>query len=161
MPLDNPGTPGSTTMTPMNPEDVRELAFESAVTIASAYASSGSVSASSGASAAEMINSVFTASFDAASRMLSPVSAKPAVLPVPAVPIKKSVTTDYLISLEDGRKYKTLRHHLSARGMTPEEYRAKWGLPAEYPMVAPSYAAYRSETAKQNGLGRNNKKARR
>jgi len=74
---------------------------------------------------------------------------------IPAVPIKKSITPDYLISLEDGKKYKSLKRHLSARyGLTPEEYRAKWGLPADYPMVAPNYAATRSALAKTMGLGR-------
>ena len=72
----------------------------------------------------------------------------------PAVPIKKSITPDYLISLEDGKHYRTLKRHLSGLGMSPVEYRAKWGLPKEYPMVAPTYAAKRSELAKQIGLGR-------
>ena len=73
----------------------------------------------------------------------------------PAVPIKKSVTPDYIISLEDGKKFKSLKRHLgSAYGMTPDEYRAKWGLPADYPMVAPNYAAARSELARTMGLGR-------
>ncbi|MDB5558985.1 MAG: transcriptional regulator, MucR family, partial [Enterovirga sp.] len=68
--------------------------------------------------------------------------------------IKKSITPDYLISLEDGRQYKSLKRHLSGRGLTPEQYRTKWGLPADYPMVAPSYAKQRSELAKALGLGR-------
>lgn len=73
----------------------------------------------------------------------------------PAVSIKKSVTPDYLISLEDGQRYKALRRHLMTKyGMTPEDYRAKWGLPESYPMVAPNYAATRSELAKKLGLGR-------
>ena len=74
---------------------------------------------------------------------------------VPAVPIKKSVTPDYIISLEDGRKFKSLKRHLSAHyGMTPDDYRAKWNLPSDYPMVAPNYAATRSALAKTMGLGR-------
>ena len=72
----------------------------------------------------------------------------------PAVPIKKSVTPDYIVSLEDGRKFKSMKRYLGLRNMTPEEYRAKWGLPADYPMVAPNYAAQRSELAKKMGLGR-------
>lgn len=73
----------------------------------------------------------------------------------PAVPIKKSVTPEFIISLEDGKKFKSLRRHLASRyGMTPEDYRAKWNLPADYPMVAPAYAAKRSEMAKKIGLGR-------
>lgn len=82
--------------------------------------------------------------------------------PVPAVPIKKSVTHDYIISLEDGKKFKSLKRPLMVRyGMTPDEYRAKWGLPADYPMVAPAYAAERSELAKQMRLGRKPEPARR
>ena len=73
----------------------------------------------------------------------------------PAVPVRRSVTPDYLICLEDGKKLKMLKRHLrSTYNMTPEDYRAKWGLPADYPMVAPNYAAQRSEFAKQIGLGR-------
>lgn len=74
--------------------------------------------------------------------------------PVPAVPIKKSVSPDHLISLEDGRRYKSLKRHLSGRGLTPEGYREKWGLPSDYPMVAPNYAKQRSDLAKSMGLGR-------
>jgi len=79
--------------------------------------------------------------------------------PEPAVPIKKSVTPDYIICLEDGKKLKMLKRHLKAAyGMTPEEYREKWGLPSNYPMVAPNYARQRSELAKQIGLGRRSRK---
>lgn len=75
--------------------------------------------------------------------------------PRPAVPIKKSVTPEYIVCLEDGKKLKMLKRHLrSTYGMTPEEYRVKWGLPQDYPMVAPNYAAQRSEFAKKIGLGR-------
>ena len=73
---------------------------------------------------------------------------------VPAVPIKKSVTPDYIISLEDGKKFKSLKRHLmSSYNLTPEEYRAKWALPRDYPMVAPNYAKTRSDLAKKLGLG--------
>ncbi|MGB0749913.1 MAG: MucR family transcriptional regulator [Magnetospiraceae bacterium] len=72
----------------------------------------------------------------------------------PAVPIKKSITPDYLICLEDGKKLKMLKRHLRTNyEMTPEEYRAKWNLPSDYPMVAPNYAQQRSEFAKKIGLG--------
>jgi predicted transcriptional regulator len=75
------------------------------------------------------------------------------------VPIKKSITPDYLISLEDGSRYKSLRRHLTTKyGMTPDEYRAKWGLPKDYPMVAPNYAKARSELAKASGLGQGGRK---
>jgi predicted transcriptional regulator len=73
----------------------------------------------------------------------------------PAVPVRKSITADYLICLEDGKKLKMLKRHLrSTYGLTPDAYRAKWGLPADYPMVAPNYAEARSAFAKQIGLGR-------
>jgi len=75
--------------------------------------------------------------------------------PQPAVPIKRSVTPDYIICLEDGKKLKMLKRHLkTAYNMTPEEYRERWGLPADYPMVAPSYATQRSKLAKDIGLGK-------
>jgi predicted transcriptional regulator len=72
----------------------------------------------------------------------------------PAVSIKKSITPDYLISLEDGKQYKALKRHLAKLAMSPVEYRSKWGLPIDYPMVAPNYALQRSELAKRSGLGR-------
>ncbi len=77
----------------------------------------------------------------------------------PAVPVKKSVTADYIVCLEDGKKLKMLKRYLRARyGLSPGAYRAKWNLPADYPMVAPNYAARRSEFAKQFGLGKPVKK---
>ena len=72
----------------------------------------------------------------------------------PAVPIKKSVTDNYIISLEDGRKLKSMKRYLSGLGMTPEQYRTKWGLPSDYPTVAPAYARSRSDLARSLGLGR-------
>lgn len=79
----------------------------------------------------------------------------------PAVPVKKSITADYLICLEDGKKFKSLKRHLRSQyDMTPEQYREKWGLPADYPMVAPNYAAARSELAKQMGLGQQRRRRR-
>ena len=80
----------------------------------------------------------------------------------PAVPIRKSITPEFLICLEDGKKLKMLKRHLrTSYNLSPEEYRAKWGLPVDYPMVAPNYAQQRSEFAKQIGLGRKRTKARR
>ena len=77
-----------------------------------------------------------------------------AAKPVPVVPVKQSVKQDFIICLEDGKKLKMLKRHLmTAYRMTPEQYREKWGLPADYPMVAPNYAAARSQLAKQMGLG--------
>jgi len=80
---------------------------------------------------------------------------EPAAAHKPAVPVKRSVMPEYIVCLEDGKKLKMLKRYLRSRyGLSPEEYRAKWGLPADYPMVAPEYAAQRSEFAKQIGLGR-------
>ncbi len=77
----------------------------------------------------------------------------------PAVPVKKSVTPDALISLIDGRKYKSLKRHLTGHGLTPQQYRERYGLPADYPMVASAYAARRSELAKAAGLGQQRRKS--
>ena len=72
----------------------------------------------------------------------------------PAVPLKRSITSDYLVCLEDGKKFKSLKRHLRTQyNMTPDQYREKWNLPPDYPMVAPNYAIARSELAKQMGLG--------
>jgi predicted transcriptional regulator len=71
----------------------------------------------------------------------------------PAVPIRRSITPDFLICLDDGKRFKSLRRHLTGLGLTPEQYREKWNLPSDYPMVAPNYAAQRSALAKQIGLG--------
>ena len=80
--------------------------------------------------------------------------------PEPAVPIKSSIKPDYVVCLEDGKKLKMLKRHLMTHyGMTPDEYRVKWGLPRDYPMVAPNYAEQRRKLAKAIGLGRKKKKA--
>ena len=71
----------------------------------------------------------------------------------PAVPIRRSITPDFLICLDDGKRFKSLRRHLAGLGLTPEQYRRKWNLPPDYPMVAPNYAARRSALAKKFGLG--------
>ena len=87
-------------------------------------------------------------------------SAAPAERPKPAVPVKKSITPDYIICLEDGKQFKSLKRHLSSKySMTPEEYRARWNLPPDYPMVAPNYAAARSKLAREMGLGRKAKES--
>lgn len=101
------------------------------------------------------------ASVEAAIRSLS--SSVPEAAPIeqetPAVPIRKSVTPDYIVCLDDGKRFKSLKRHLAALGMTPDEYRTKWGLPTDYPMVAPNYAAKRSDLAKGFGLGQTRKEA--
>jgi predicted transcriptional regulator len=89
-------------------------------------------------------------------RALQGLSAPPQAGPEkrePPVSVKKSITPDFLISLEDGRRYKSLRRHLTSRGLTPEQYREKWGLSPDYPMVASNYAKQRSEMARASGLG--------
>ena len=100
---------------------------------------------------AEIINTVYVSLKGLEGQVVQPPSE-----PIkPAVPIRKSVTPEFLICLEDGKKLKMLKRHLrSTYNMTPDEYRAKWGLAPDYPMVAPNYAARRSEFAKRIGLGR-------
>ncbi len=85
----------------------------------------------------------------------SQVSEEPVEEKKPAVPVRRSVTPEYIVCLEDGKKFKSLKRHLRTHyNLSPEEYREKWGLPVDYPMVAPSYSAKRSKLAKDNGLGR-------
>lgn len=118
--------------------------------IVSAFVSANSVHMSE---IPDLITSVHGALLAVAAR----AEAKPLLELVPAVPIKKSVQHDFIICLEDGKPFKSLKRHLRTRyGMTPEQYRAKWGLPADYPIVAPSYAEARSALAIKTGLGRSN-----
>ena len=86
--------------------------------------------------------------------------AAPAVEKLTPAQIRKSITQDNLISFEDGKPYKTLRRHLTLRGLTPESYREKWGLPRDYPMTAPSYSEQRSQLARALGLGQQRRKSR-
>ena len=115
--------------------------------IVAAYVSHNSIAASD---LAKLIADVYSAVSGTANVVETP--AQPAQ--VPAVSIRKSVTPDYIVCLEDGKKFKTLKRHLLQLGMTPEQYRAKWKLPVDYPMVAPNYSATRSGLAKSLGLGR-------
>lgn len=97
-----------------------------------------------------LLSSIFHSVIQAASNN----AREPAVRSEPAVPIKKSVTQEYIVCLEDGRKYKSIKRHIMNNyGLTPAQYRAKWGLPSDYPMVAPGYSAMRSALAKDLGLG--------
>lgn len=94
---------------------------------------------------------------DGLAALVSPPATASAPAPplVPAVPVKKSVQDDFIICLEDGKRFKSLKRHIGVEfGLSPDQYRAKWGLPADYPMVAPNYAIQRSELAKTMGLGR-------
>ena len=133
----------------MSENDMDAIA-EMATTIVSAYVANNSIPMSELPSLIHSIHQTLGRLSDT----VAPVETKAEELK-PAVPVKKSVTEDYIISLEDGRKFKSLKRHLAAEyGMTPDQYRAKWSLPANYPMVAPSYAKQRSSLAKSLGLGR-------
>jgi predicted transcriptional regulator len=115
--------------------------------IVSAYVSNNSVPAADLSSLIDQIHSALTR----VSSGQSEVGSEPLK---PAVSVKKSITPDHIVCLEDGKKFKSLKRHLRTQyGMTPEQYREKWSLPADYPMVAPNYAAARSQLAKQMGLG--------
>jgi predicted transcriptional regulator len=104
---------------------------------------------------AHQLNDVISTVFKSLKSLDTPVAETKIEATKPAISVKKSITPDYLICLEDGKKLKTLKRHLrSTYNMTPDEYRAKWGLPPDYPMVAPNYAAQRSAFAKQIGLGK-------
>lgn len=119
-----------------------------AVEIVSAYVSNNSVAA---AQVPEVINTVY----GSLSTLNGQTGTESMEALKPAVSVRRSVNPDYIVCLEDGKKLKMLKRHLrAAYGMTPDEYRAKWSLPADYPMVAPNYAAQRSTFAKQIGLGR-------
>jgi predicted transcriptional regulator len=115
--------------------------------IVSAYVSNNSVPS---ADLPALIGQVHSALSRVSSGQLEP-SSEP---PKPAVSVKKSITPDHIVCLEDGKKFKSLKRHLRTQyNMTPEQYREKWGLAPDYPMVAPNYAAARSHLAKQMGLG--------
>ncbi|HEY0568435.1 MAG TPA: MucR family transcriptional regulator [Xanthobacteraceae bacterium] len=115
--------------------------------IVSAYLSHNSVSASEIPSLISQVHSALTQVSGGRVEVIS----EP---PKPAVPVKRSISSDYIVCLEDGKKFKSLKRHLRTQyGMTPEQYREKWALPPDYPMVAPNYAAARSRLAKQMGLG--------
>jgi len=105
-----------------------------------------------------LITSVHAALIKISGGTSIPTASEPEVL-TPAVPVRKSVTPDYIVCLDDGRKFKSLKRHLASLGMTPDQYRAKWSLAADYPMVASNYAATRSALAKKIGLGQNRKRA--
>ena len=122
--------------------------------IASAYVGNNSVAA---ADLPSLIRNIHSALTGVDKPVEAPVEAK-----TPAVSIKKSLGDDYLICLEDGRKFKSLKRHLRTKyNLSPDEYRAKWNLPRNYPMVAPAYAAARSNLAKQMGLGQGGRQAAR
>nr|WP_313633952.1 MucR family transcriptional regulator [Brevundimonas naejangsanensis] len=132
-------------------EEKPEL-LEMTADIVSAYVSNNTVSADTVPTLIAQIHAALSGVSEA------PVEVEPEPQE-PAVPVRKSITPDFLICLEDGRKFKSLKRHLRTKyNLSPEEYRAKWGLPKDYPMVAPNYAKARSELAKQMGLGQGGRK---
>lgn len=128
--------------------------IELTANIVSAYVSNNSVAS---ADIPNLINQVH-----AALKRVSGGQVTPPTEPLkPAVPVKRSVTPEYIVCLEDGHKFKSLKRHLRTRyNMTPDQYREKWSLAPDYPMVAPNYAAARSQLAKQMGLGQQRRRRR-
>lgn len=126
----------------MDTNELRELTAE----IVSAYVSNNPVARTD---LPDIVKSVF----EALGNVGAPQEPEAPAL-VPPVSVKKSITPDHLISMEDGKPYKSLKRHLNVRGLTPAEYRQKWNLPADYPMTAANYSAARSALAKKLGLGR-------
>ena len=121
--------------------------IELSADIVSAYVSNNSVPAGELPS---LIQEVYTA----LTRVGAGIAVAPSEPPKPAISVRKSITNDYLVCLEDGKKFKSLKRHLRTQyGLSPEDYREKWSLPPDYPMVAPNYAKARSNLAKQMGLG--------
>jgi predicted transcriptional regulator len=140
-----------------NSESLRTLVAE----VAAAYFANSHVGVSEIAGVIDQIGKSLSA---VGSEHVVAAAATPAGIETPpkatAAQIRRSVTPDAIVSFEDGRAYKTLRRHLTMKGLTPEQYREKWGLPRDYPMVAPSYSAQRSQLAKALGLGARGRRAR-
>ena len=128
--------------------------IELAADIVSAYVSNNSVPSSD---LPGLISDVHSALL----RVTSGIAPVVTEAPKPAVPVKKSITNDFIICLEDGKQFKSLKRHLRTQyNMSPEDYREKWGLGSDYPMVAPNYAKARSHLAKQMGLGQQRRRVR-
>jgi predicted transcriptional regulator len=139
----------------MNDSNIGQSYIELAADIVSAYVSNNPVPASE---LPALINEVHSA----LTRVSSGAAVASLDAPRPAVPAKKSITNDYIVCLEDGKKFKSLKRHLRTQyNMTPEAYREKWGLPPDYPMVAPNYAKARSQLAKEMGLGQQRRRGKR
>lgn len=132
----------------MSAEATKSTLLEMTVDIASAFVGNNTVAVADVPGVIATIHAALKSVGPGAALVEAPTPQKP------AVSARKSITPDFLISLEDGKPYKSLKRHLRTKyNMTPEDYRAKWGLPADYPMVAPNYAANRSALAKAMGLG--------
>jgi predicted transcriptional regulator len=127
------------------PSDFVELAAE----IVSAYVANNHLQVSD---LPNLLTSVHRALAGIADGKATPETQVPTTL-TPAVSVRKSINPDHIVCLDDGKKFKSLKRHLATLGLSPDQYRAKWGLPADYPMVAPNYAAQRSALAKKIGLG--------
>ncbi len=133
------------------PEGTSANYVELAADIVSAYVSKNSVPPNELSGLIQEVHSALLRVGSGASGTAAPSSSD---APRPAIPVKKSLNNDFIICLEDGKKFKSLKRHLRTQyNMSPEEYREKWGLPSDYPMVAPAYAKARSNLAKQMGLG--------
>lgn len=135
----------------MEDKETSEGLVELTADVVSAYVSNNTVVSSD---LPTLINDTYDALSKAAAKASQPITEELN----PAVPVKRSVTPDYIVCLEDGKKFKSLKRHLRTHyNLTPEEYREKWNLPHDYPMVAPNYAAARSALAKKMGLGQRRK----
>jgi predicted transcriptional regulator len=133
-------------------DNANDTLIELAADIVSAYVSNNTVAAGD-------ITTLISDVYGALRKTAAGESVAPAEPLKPAVPPKKSITPDYIVCLEDGKKFKSLKRHLRTHyNLSPEQYREKWGLPADYPMVAPNYAAARSALAKKMGLGQQRRK---
>ena len=131
-----------------NGEVSRDDVLRMTVDVVAAYLGNNQIATS-------QISDIILSVFNSLNTLDGAPSEAVAVVPKPATPVRKSVTPDYIICLEDGKKLKMLKRHLrTTYNMTPDEYRTKWSLPADYPMVAPNYAQQRSDFAKRIGLGR-------
>ena len=140
-------------MTEANKDSGAELLIELTAEIVAAYVSNNSVAANDLPNVISQVH----AALGGATMPVEEVVEKPK----PAVSVRRSIQNDYLICLEDGQKFKSLKRHLMTHyGLTPEQYREKWELPADYPMVAPSYAEARSRLAKEMGLGQKRKRGK-
>ncbi|WP_329610464.1 MucR family transcriptional regulator [Jiella pelagia] len=134
--------------------DNNEMLMELTAEVVAAYVSNNSLPVSE-------LPALIADVYGALGRTTTAPAAPAVEKPKPAVPVKKSVTDDYIICLEDGKKFKSLKRHLMTHySLSPEEYREKWDLPTDYPMVAPNYAAARSRLAKQMGLGHKRRRGR-
>lgn len=136
-----------------NTQNNSELLIELTAEIVAAYVSNNSVAANDLPNVIAQVHSALGGAAVPAEEVVEK--------PKPAVPVRRSIQEDYLICLEDGQKFKSLKRHLMTHyGLTPEQYREKWDLPADYPMVAPAYAAARSRLAKEMGLGQKRKRGK-